>query len=213
MNVCVFVPVFHPASIICLYPECCKISVLSKPHLICVYFSHTWRIVELLSVDFCDVNATWSVCWVTQLKLHLACGFMCHFWYHQWCRPAVKSGGHDCFLWSQSFLVSSSDIVWISVDSSSMTTALLVILLLLFAELLVSWKTRQMHTYWIIRMSSRCMQQFLSLGTTALCWSLFLMGVLKNTLTRTRYTSTRHYVGVLYLCEKFFFQQQVTICV
>jgi len=63
---------------------------------------------------------------------------------------------------------------------------LLVILLILFVDRLRHWKTRRRRMYWIMWTLSHCTQWFLNLDTTALCWSLFLMDVLKSSLRNTR---------------------------
>jgi len=165
-------------------------------------------------------HATLWVCWITQLKWHLGCTFMVGCTAFDPSLSVISSLLMSSMLQTSSrwycwALIASSDTFSQKIllhhisglDSSSIRTALftlVVMLLLLFAELLVSWKTRQMHIYWIIRMLSHCMHRSLSLDTTALCWSLFLMDVLKTTLTRTRCSLTGQ-------CFMFIWKKIITI--
>jgi len=75
-------------------------------------------------------------------------------------------------------------------------------LLLLFVERLLSCKLRQKRMCWNTWILSHCMQWFLSFSTMALCWSLFLMDVLKSTFTNTRCCITQLYVhyGIYIAC-------------
>ena len=113
------------------------------------------------------------------------------------CHQASKSA-YTCVLM---IYVTCTPVSCINSSSNNKRSALfMVVLLLLFAERLASWKMKHKHIRWTITMSSHCMQWFLNQSTMALCWSLFLMDVLKNTLTSTRYCLTWQYVCCL--CEK-----------
>jgi len=93
-------------------------------------------------------------------------------------------------------------MIGISSSSSNCkrTALFMVIALLLSAERLASWKMRRKHIRWSMSILSHCIQWFLNQSTMALCWSLFLTDVLKNTLTSTRYCLIWQYVCCL--CEK-----------
>jgi len=67
----------------------------------------------------------------------------------------------------------------------------------LFAERLMICKMRQRLTCWNMWMLSHCMQWFLNQGTTALCWSLFLVDVLKYLFKKRRCSVTSQYMFCL----------------